>query len=33
LQGGKWLAPSGLQKAIDLGNDNYLWFEADPNLD
>ena len=24
--GARWL-----QKAIDLGNENYLWFESDPN--
>ena len=31
LQGRQVLALEWLQKAIDLGNDNYLWFEADPN--
>jgi len=25
------LALEWLQKAINLGNDNYLWFESDPN--
>jgi len=31
LQGRQVLALEWLQKAINLGNDNYLWFEADPN--
>src|SRR6185436_14488449 len=31
LQGRQVLALNWLQKAIDLGNDNYLWFESDPN--
>jgi serine/threonine-protein kinase len=31
LQGRQVLALQWLQKAIDLGNDNYLWFESDPN--
>jgi len=31
LQGRQVLALDWLQKAIDLGNDNYLWFESDPN--
>jgi serine/threonine-protein kinase len=31
LQGRQVLALDWLQKAISLGNDNYLWFEADPN--
>ena len=31
LQGRQVLALDWLQKAINLGNDNYLWFEADPN--
>ncbi len=31
LQGRQVLALTWLQKAIDLGNDNYLWFESDPN--
>ena len=31
LQGRQVLALEWLQKAIDLGNDNYLWFESDPN--
>jgi serine/threonine-protein kinase len=31
LQGRQVLALTWLQKAIDLGNENYLWFESDPN--
>jgi serine/threonine protein kinase/tetratricopeptide (TPR) repeat protein len=31
LQGRQVLALEWLQKAINLGNDNYLWFESDPN--
>ena len=31
LQGRQVLALTWLQKAIDLGNENYLWFELDPN--
>ncbi|HEV7797122.1 MAG TPA: protein kinase [Pyrinomonadaceae bacterium] len=31
LQGRQVLALEWLQKAIDLGNENYLWFESDPN--
>jgi serine/threonine protein kinase/Flp pilus assembly protein TadD len=31
LQGRQVLALSWLQKAIELGNENYLWFESDPN--
>ena len=31
LQGRQVLALEWLKKAIDLGNENYLWFEADPN--
>ena len=31
LQGRQVLALTWLQKAIDLGNENYLWFETDPN--
>jgi serine/threonine protein kinase/tetratricopeptide (TPR) repeat protein len=31
LQGRHVLALEWLQKAIDLGNENYLWFESDPN--
>ncbi len=31
LQGRQVLALDWLQKAIDLGNENYLWFESDPN--
>jgi serine/threonine-protein kinase len=31
LQGRHVLALTWLQKAIDLGNENYLWFESDPN--
>ena len=31
LQGRQVLALDWLQKAISLGNDNYLWFESDPN--
>ncbi len=31
LQGRQVLALDWLQKAINLGNDNYLWFESDPN--
>src|SRR5258705_2900474 len=31
LQGRQVLAFNLLQKAINLGNDNYLWFESDPN--
>jgi serine/threonine-protein kinase len=31
LQGRQVLALQWLQKAIDLGNDNYRWFEADAN--
>jgi serine/threonine-protein kinase len=31
LQGRQVLALEWLQKAIDLGNDNYLWFQSDPN--
>ncbi|MGH9874136.1 MAG: protein kinase domain-containing protein [Pyrinomonadaceae bacterium] len=31
LQGRQVLALEWLQKAINLGNQNYLWFEADPN--
>lgn len=31
LQGRQVLALEWLQKAIDLGNENYRWFEADPN--
>ena len=30
LQGRQVLALTWLQKAIDLGNENYLWFESDP---
>lgn len=31
LQGRQVLALEWLRKAIDLGNENYLWFESDPN--
>ena len=31
LQGRQVLALQWLQKAIELGNENYLWFESDPN--
>jgi serine/threonine-protein kinase len=31
LQGRQVLALEWLQKAIELGNENYLWFESDPN--
>ena len=31
LQGRQVLALTWLQKAIELGNENYLWFESDPN--
>jgi serine/threonine-protein kinase len=31
LQGRQVLALTWLKKAIDLGNENYLWFESDPN--
>lgn len=31
LQGRQVVALQWLQKAIDLGNENYLWFESDPN--
>jgi len=31
LQGRQVRALEWLQKAINLGNDNYLWFESDPN--
>jgi eukaryotic-like serine/threonine-protein kinase len=31
LQGRQVLALEWLQKAISLGNENYLWFESDPN--
>jgi tetratricopeptide (TPR) repeat protein len=31
LQGRQVLALQWLEKAISLGNDNYLWFESDPN--
>jgi serine/threonine-protein kinase len=31
LQGRQVLALEWLQKSIDLGNENYLWFESDPN--
>lgn len=31
LQGRQVLALEWLQKAINLGNENYLWFESDPN--
>ncbi len=31
LQGRQVLALKWLQKAIELGNENYLWFESDPN--
>jgi serine/threonine-protein kinase len=31
LQGRQVLALEWLEKAINLGNENYLWFESDPN--
>jgi len=31
LQGRQVLALEWLEKAIKLGNENYLWFESDPN--